>query len=347
MTMDRVSVSAATMDDFAACDAFVANSPNATLFHRPGWGPVVERTYGYRSQYLMAKTVAGEVQGVLPLVAVKSPLFGHALLSTAFFVYGGILAANDTVRDALARKAKELGETSGADYVELRSQSAALQEWPTKSTVYATFKREIAQDEADNLKQIPRKKRADVRKGIKSNLDVTTGIDPKTFYAIYAESLRNLGTPVFGLRFVEAILTEFGEITELSMASRDGEPLAVLMSFFFKDEVLPYYGGALPAARACHAYDLLYWSLMRRAVERGTRTFDFGRSKFGTGAFDYKAYWGFEPTPLHYQYHLIKTKEMPDINPLNPKFQLMTRIWQKLPLPVANTIGPLIARQLG
>ena len=256
-------------------------------------------------------------------------------------------AVDKVARDALAAKAAALGEESGAAYVELRSQTAILPDWPTKSTVYATFRREMAEDEAENLKQIPRKKRADVRKGIKSDLDVTTGIDPKTFHAVYAESVRNLGTPVFGRRFADAILAEFGDITELSMVSHQGQPHAVLMSFDFKDQVLPYYGGSLPAARRSHAYDLLYWSLMRRAVGRGLRIFDFGRSKFGTGAFDYKTYWGFEPTPLHYQYHLIKTSEIPDINPLNPKFRLMTRIWQKLPLPIANMIGPFISRQLG
>jgi FemAB-related protein (PEP-CTERM system-associated) len=123
--------------------------------------------------------------------------------------------------------------------------------------------------------------------------------------------------------------------------------LAALLSFYFKDQVMPYYGGAVPAARPSHAYDLLYWSLMRRAVGRGARVFDFGRSKVGSGAFDYKRFWGFEPTPLAYQYCLVRARTVPDVNPLNPKYRHMVAIWRRLPLPVANRLGPLLARQLG
>ena len=110
---------------------------------------------------------------------------------------------------------------------------------------------------------------------------------------------------------------------------------------------MPYFGGAVPAARPVHAYDLLYWSLMRRAVARGAAVFDFGRSKLGTGAFDYKRFWGFEPTPLEYQYHLVRAKAVPDVNPLNPKYSRVVAAWRRLPLPVANRLGPLLARQLG
>lgn len=341
-----LTVAVAQPSDEASWQDFVRGHDDAIIFHDFGWSRVIERAYGYRPHYLIAKE-GGEFRGILPLIDLNTPLFGHALVSVAFFVYGGILASDEAAVGALAAKAVEYGNRLGIDYVELRSQDALLPDWTTKSKTYATFRREIAVDEAENLKQIPRKKRADVRKSIKSDLDVTVDIDVASFYRIYSESVRNLGTPVFSRKFATAIVEEFADNTELSMVSRNGQPLAVLMSFFFKDQVLPYYGGALPAARPSHAYDRQYWSLMRRAVERGAKVFDFGRSKFGTGAFDYKTYWGFEPTPLHYQYKLLKQKELPDINPLNPKYRLMTQVWQRLPISVANRLGPLIARQLG
>lgn len=166
------------------------------------------------------------------------------------------------------------------------------------------------------------------------------------FYRIYAESLRNLGTPVLPRRFYTAIADEFGDAVELSTISGPEGPVAALMTYFFKDVAMPYYGGATPAARPLHAYDLQYWRLMGRALERGCSIFDFGRSKRGTGAFDYKTYWGFEPTPLAYQFHLVRRRELPEINPLNPKYRLMVDTWKKLPLPVANTLGPFVARQI-
>jgi FemAB-related protein (PEP-CTERM system-associated) len=338
----------ACLDDsgLAEWDAFVQQEPSATFFHRAGWSRVIRRAYGYETHFLLARR-GGQIVGVLPLVHLKTLVFGQSLISTGFCVYGGIASSDPEAIEALADEAARLGKKLGVSYVEMRSQQALIPGWKTKSDVYATFRRELHDTDDANLKAIPRKKRADVRKGIKSELTVDTGGDIDTFHAIYAESVRNLGTPVFSKRYIIAIAEEFGEDCEVSVVHGPDGPVAALASFYFRDQVLPYYGGGTPAARPLHAYDQLYWTLMCRAIRRGARVFDFGRSKFGTGAFDYKTYWGFEPTPLHYQYHLVKADEVPDINPLNPKYKLMVSAWQKLPLPVANMIGPWVARQLG
>lgn len=344
--MSHTLVSTLDEADEQRWEGLVAEHPDATLFHRAGWRRVIARAYGHRAHYLTARR-AGHLCGVLPLIEVRSPLFGHSLVSVAFFVHGGILAADEHARMALADAAARLGRELGVAHVELRSERAELPRWATKAGTYAVFRRELAVAEAAALQAIPRKKRADVRKSLAAGLTVETGIAPALFHAVYAESVRNLGTPVFPCRFVDAILAEFGQITELSLVRRGETPLAALLSFYFRDRVLPYYGGAVPAARPVHAYDLLYWSLMRRAVERGARVFDFGRSKRGTGAFDYKRFWGFEPTPLAYQYHLVRARAVPDLSPLNPSYGRMVAAWRHLPLPVANRLGPLLARQLG
>lgn len=330
----------------AGWDDFVAAHADATLFHRAGWRRVIRAAHGHATPYLLARDRDG-VRGVLPLVEVASPVFGRALISTGFFVYGGILAADAAARDALAAAAARLGASRRVDYVELRSERPVLADWATKSELYATFRRRLEPDGEARLKAIPRKKRADVRKSLKAGLITDVGVAPERFHRLYAESVRNLGTPVFALRFVRAICREFPELAELSLVRLGDTPLAALLSFYDRDRVLPYYAGAVPAARPVHAYDHLYWSLMERAVARGVELFDFGRSKTGTGAYDYKRFWGFEPTPLAYQYHLVRAAEVPDVNPLNPKYRLMVRGWQKLPLPVANRLGPWLARQLG
>lgn len=330
----------------AAWDAFVEREPSATFFHLSGWQRVMARTYGYDTHYLAA-VGGGRIEGVLPLVHVRSRLFGNALISNAFCVYGGIAASNPAAVQALADAAAALGERLAADYVELRSAEAAVPGWAVKDGTYATFRRPLSAKDDDNLKAIPRKKRADVRKAIKADLRVDVSGDLDAFYRIYAESVRNLGTPVFAKRYLAAVKAEFGDQCEIAVVHGPEGPAAALTSFYFRDQVLPYYGGGASAARQLHAYDYLYWTLMQRAAARGVRLFDFGRSKRGTGAFDYKTYWGFEPTPLAYQYYLVRSRDVPDVNPLNPKYRLMVAAWRKLPLPAANMLGPFLSRQLG
>jgi FemAB-related protein (PEP-CTERM system-associated) len=170
---------------------------------------------------------------------------------------------------------------------------------------------------------------------------------PDRFFSMYAESVRNLGTPVFPKAWFHALQREFGDKCQVLSISHEGQPVAAVMSFFFRNEVLPYYGGGGLAARPVAGNDFMYWEVMRRAADRGMTLFDFGRSKVGTGPFNFKKYWGFEPEPLYYEYNVKAGRAMPDINPLNPKYALMINTWRRLPLSVANRLGPFIARNLG
>ena len=332
-----------------AWDAFVDSCPRATFFHKAGWARLVSDVYGHRPHYWLARR-GGAIAGVLPLVNMRTWLSGNALVSVPFCVYGGIAATDGETHAALARKAESLGREIGAEFVELRhrSESEPLPDgWRTKADRYATFRKSISADHDANLKAIPRKKRADVRKGLTSGLTVDNSGDIDSFYRIYADSVHRLGTPVFPQRWFRAIARTFAGSTDISVVHGPNGPVAALISFYFRDEVLPYYGGALDAARELHAYDHMYWAQMCRAADRGARIYDFGRSKIGTGAYDYKSYWGFEPAPLTYGFRLIKRAELPDINPLNPKYARMVEIWKRLPLSVANLVGPHLARHLG
>jgi FemAB-related protein (PEP-CTERM system-associated) len=334
-------------DEAGSWDDFVRAAADGTFFHLCAWRRVVEKSLGHRCHYRVAWR-AGRIAGILPLVHVRSVLFGTALVSVGFGVYGGILAADEDAARALADDAGRLGERLGVDYIELRHVAQRNLGWLAKSDLYVTFERRLAPSRDANLKAIPRKKRADLRKAIDNpKLSVEVGTTFDTFYRIYAESLRNLGTPVLPRRFYAAIAEEFGPAVELSAVHGPEGPVAALMTFYFKDRTMPYYGGATPAARPLHAYDLLYWSLMERAVERGTLVYDFGRSKRGTGSFDYKTYWGFAPEPLNYDFRLVRKTSLPDVNPLNPKYRLMIETWRRLPLAVANALGPFVARQIG
>jgi FemAB-related protein (PEP-CTERM system-associated) len=336
-------------EDRAAWDSYVLDHPQSTFFHRFGWRQAIENAYGHDSQYLIAEDDTGLIQGIVPLTLVKSPFFGRSLISTAFTVGGGVLASSPEAYAALAEEMVRQGHIHDVQYVEVRG-GAPHGGWAVKDETYAGFTREIAQSEDECLTQIPRKKRADLRKAIKAaeagKLTVQCSDGLGSFYALYAESVRNLGTPVMPRKFIQQLLYAFGDDVEVSVVDAEGKAVAGLISFYHRDTVLPYYGGAKPAARGLHAYDYMYWAQMRRAAEKGIKQFDFGRSKTGTGAYAYKKHWGFEPQPLTYQYYLIKAQDVPDVNPNNPKFKLMTQVWQKLPLPVANRLGPVLAGNL-
>lgn len=341
------SVRALTLDD-PRLAAFVAAHPDATPFHRPGWLAAVERGCGQNAHYLAADA-GGVIIGVLPLTEMRSPLFGSALVSSGFAVDGGILASDAAAAAALADGAWELARKLGIGSVELRG-GAAPDGWQVNEGVYAGFARDLPADEVSILAAIPRKQRAEVRRALTFDLEVRIGrdeADRADHYRIYAESVRNLGTPVFPRALFDAVLDAFGTDADILTVSRDGVPLASVLSLYHNGTVYPYWGGGIFEARKWRANDLMYFALMRYAAERGMRRFDFGRSKTGTGAYAFKKNWGFDPTPLSYASRTADDAAAREINPLNPRYRLQTAIWKKLPLWAANRLGPPIARGLG
>lgn len=329
-----------------AWDRFVEAAPAATFFHRAGWRGVIEAAFRQQAHYLFTEQ-DGAITGVLPLVHMRSRLFGNRLISAPFCVYGGPLAADAESGQKLVEAAIDKMRQLDARVVEFRTQGPAAEGWTVRSDLYATFRRPIDPDPEKNLKAIPRKQRAVVRKAFEYSLQSHSDRDADRFHRLYAESVRNLGTPVFSRHYLRLLLDRFRNCSEVLTVLDGGKPIAAVLSFFFRDEVLPYYGANTPIARQRAASDFMYWEVMRRAAAQGARLFDFGRSKYGTGSFAFKKNWGFTPEPLHYQYWTRPGDAVPEINPLNPKYELMIRAWKHLPLPVANLLGPGIVRGIG
>lgn len=327
-------------------DAFVEAHTEGTFFHLAPWRHVIEKAFGHKTYFLFVEE-NGEIQGVLPLGHVNSRLFGNTLVSTPFCVYGGMLVNNFEARLALDNAAQKLAQQLKVDCLELRNRKQEHTSWPSKSDLYVTFRKDIDPDPEVNMQNIPRKQRAMVRKGIKAGLvgEIDFGLD--RFYEAYASSVHALGTPVFSRKYFEVLKNTFGDKCEILVITKDGELISAVMSFYYKDEVLPYYGGGTSAARRVKGNDFMYWELMRRAGENGIRVFDYGRSKVGTGSYSFKKNWGFEPVPLHYEYYLVNATEIPDINPLNPKYRLFIAMWKKLPFALTKLIGPHIVKNLG
>jgi FemAB-related protein (PEP-CTERM system-associated) len=322
--------------------------PDGTFFHRAGWAKVIETAFGHVTHYCFTER-DGAITGVLPLGRVKTLLFGDTLISNPFCVYGGPLAADTESEAALIAHAESLLKRTGASALEFRHRApvAAADGWTERPDLYVTFRKPFESDHERNMKAIPRKQRAMVRKAIQNRLSSVANREVGVLHRIYAESVRNLGTPVFSRRYFQVLMDVFGDAADIVTIMDQEAPIASVMNFYFRNEVLPYYGGGSAAARGRAGNDFLYWETMRRAADRGFRLFDFGRSKIGTGSYSFKHNWGFEPAKMHYRFRLKPGETIPELNPLNPKYRLFIAAWKRLPLPVANAVGPFIVRGLG
>ncbi|MDR1423999.1 MAG: FemAB family PEP-CTERM system-associated protein [Azoarcus sp.] len=349
MAGGAIGIHTLSAGDASRWDAFVRATPQATFFHLSAWQRILAEEFGHRTHYLYAER-DGEIVAVLPLAEVKSLLFGHALVSLPFCVYGGIAAADDAgagVLAALETEADARARRLGVRHLEFRNLAPRHPDWPHQD-IYVTFRKTIAPDDETNLLAIPRKQRAMVRKGIANGLVAHVDDDLERFFALYADNVRHHGTPALPKRFFARLRQEFaGDCEVLTVTDHAGRALSSVLTFFFRDEALAYYAGDVPRARALAANDFKYWELMRRARARGCKVFDYGRSKIGTGPWHFKQHWGFEPQPLAYEYRLYKRGGVPQNNPLNPKYRLFIAAWKRLPLAVANAIGPFIVRNLG
>jgi len=327
-------------------DDFVLACPQATFFHRAGWQRIIRDVFRHNTYFLYAEE-DGRVQGVLPLAHVHSYLFGNSLVGLPFAVYGGVASNTDAAAQALEAEAQAIAKRLGVDHLELRNLNQRHADWPTQD-LYVTFRKDILPDEEGNMLAIPRKQRAMVRKGIKNGLVSQTDANVDRFFALYADNVHRHGTPAMPKGYFSALQAEFGADCEvLTVTGPDGRLLSSVMSFYFRDEVLPYYAGDDESARDLAANDFKYWELLRRACARGLKVFDYGRSKQGTGSFAFKKNWGFVPATLHYEYCLYKRDTIPQNNPSNAKYKLMIETWRRMPIGLANWLGPFIVRNLG
>jgi len=342
---DEIVVRKATIDHLREWDDYVDRNDDATFFHRAGWFRVLKDSFNHIPHYLRALDSEGNTRGVLPMFEVKSVLFGHYLVSIPFAVYGGAVADSDEIRRLLEDEAARLACELSVDYLELRCKEKTRDDWPSKS-MHATFLRNIEDGDEAILLSIKNKQRAVIRKSLKNNLSREFPDDIADFFYAYSLSLRNLGTPAFSKRYFQNLKKEFGDDCEVvSIKGEDGLHCS-LVSFYFKDQVLPYYGGGLPQSRMSKAMDFMYFDLMCRAGSRGYKTFDFGRSKIDSGSYNYKRHWGFSPQLLHYQYFLVNAEKLPELSANNPKYRMMSAVWQKLPLRMCQLLGPLISKYL-
>jgi FemAB-related protein (PEP-CTERM system-associated) len=336
------------------CDGEVAEriegfvkEAEGSLFHRPKWLLAAEKACGHKATGLLAERM-GAIVGWLPLSVVHSHVFGRALVSSGFGVGGGVLSDDPLVAEALANASCELAQRSSCASVELRG-GFVPEAWQLQESSHANFVADLAEDDEAQLLAIPRKQRADVRKSLKGDLTVTTGAsqrDVDAHYELYAESVRNLGTPVFPKKLFEVMLEMFEDEADILTVSNGAEPVASVLSFYHQGTVMPFWGGGNFAARGLKANERMYYELMLHARARVMTRFDFGRSKVDSGPYRYKKNWGFEPEPMTYGSWSADPSQARDVDPTSDAYARKIELWKKLPLPIANRLGPIIARGL-
>jgi FemAB-related protein (PEP-CTERM system-associated) len=325
-------------------DEFVLRHPRGTFFHLTGWKSVLERTFGFKACYRLVRR-AERITGIAPFFLVSNWVTGKCLISIPFAAYGGIVAEDEESEAALLAHMRELANAENVQFLEIRERDHGLYGEFQANPRYATFTIPLETDPERNLKRFPRDTRYMIRKGEKAGLTSRTGpeqIGP--FYQLLATNYHKLGTPVFPRKLFDNLLQSFGEDLHLLLVYAGKKPVSGVLCFKFRDTILPYYSGATADAPKLAANNFMYWDLIKHACSAGFRSFDFGRSKVGTGSYAFKTQWNAIVQSLNYQVFLVRRKTMPNFSPLNPKFEMASRIWRRLPYWMTTRMGPRVVR---
>jgi FemAB-related protein (PEP-CTERM system-associated) len=330
--------------DDRAWDEYVLQCPNAGVYQRAGWARVIERGYGHVPIYLWARDTSA-VRGVLPLVLFRGALGGRSLVSLPFLDEGGLCADDDVARAALWEAAQDMAKRERAAAIELRQgPPSGLPLAPLGSKVSVML--ELASDPGTMWKRLDAKVRNQVRKAMTSGLTPAwcgiEGLDD--FYTVFAQNMRDLGSPVHAKRFFAAILEEFAGDARLLLVRDRSRVVAGGVCMVFRDTVLVPWASSLRESRSRNPSNLLYWEVIRSACDKGLRWLDFGRSTPGGGTYRFKMQWGGSERRLNWQ---VDPSERPSlVDSENPRYRLMIQAWQKLPVPLTKVIGPILRKRL-
>ncbi len=337
-------------------EAYVDAHADGTFFHTLVWRDAILDAFPHDSHYLAAWR-EDRLVGVFPLMRISSYLAGRILVSVPYGVYGGTLADDDEAREALLSHAQNLATRLNAQWIDIRSME---RQWPQLPVVtrYVTFRKHLPDDPQRVIGEMPRKARAAARQARERHGLTTVDGDEHldTVWELYSRSMRRLASLNYPTRFFNALLERTSAFAShatarcrhlVQLVMHGGNPVAGLISFGYGDTLMPYFSGYDEAYARMHPNNLMYLAAMERGVELGCRMFDFGRSRIDNkGAYDFKRFQGFEPTPLHYQYYVPEGGRAPDLTPANPKLALARRVWPKLPLAVTRPLGAWLTRSI-
>jgi FemAB-related protein (PEP-CTERM system-associated) len=326
-------------------NGYVRRNPLGTVDHLWEWRRIFSEVFGHQSEYLVARR-DDQVVSVLPLVLFRSRIFGRSVVSLPMLNYGGLLGDDGDAREALIAEAARVGRAFGARYVELRHRSR-LTRLPSRDHK-VSVRLALTDNAAALWDALDRKVRNQIRKAQKSEFTVEAGGAPLVdrFYQVFAENMRDLGTPVYSRRLFRMVAEQFREGATFHLVSHAGRPVAAGVTLLHGDTILVPWASSLRSYRQLCPNMLLYWTMIEHALSAGARTFDFGRSSADASTLAFKLQWGAVAEPQAWEYVLLTATEVPEHGPVNPHFERAIEAWKRLPLGIANALGPAIVRQI-
>lgn len=328
-------------------DTYVQAHLSSSNYHQYGWRDVIENSFNHRCFYMTARNHTGIIVGILPLVFMQSKVFGRFLISLPFFNYGGLLCNRQEIGDAMLAKAIDLQKEQRSEYIELRHSNQWTGDMPTKQHKVAMVL-DLAKDREAQWHGFNAKLRNQIRKAEKSGLSATLGSNEllTAFYTVFVRNMRDLGTPVYGQSFFASALNAFPDNTRIISVYLKEKPVASGLISWFRNTVEIPWASSIRDFNSLCPNNLLYWTALQFALEKGAKQFDFGRSTPGEGTFRFKEQWGASPRQLHWQYLLSEKSSLPELNVKNPKYNMAIRVWKKLPLRITRILGPHIIRSI-
>jgi FemAB-related protein (PEP-CTERM system-associated) len=332
-------------EDTRAIREYLSTSPSGTLYHDIRWLEVIRESFGHRTFYLVSEETEGRVTGILPLVHMKSIIFGNFLVSMPFFNYGGISAGDEESKSLLLEESIRIAERVGAEYIEFRQTEPIDGNMPVK-TGKVSMRLSLPGTVDDLWKSFPSKLRSQVRRPEKAGMIVKVGREEELegFYRVFSINMRALGTPVYPINFFRNILEKFPEKIWICTVYRLNKPVASGFLAGFMDTLEIPWASSIRRYNRMSPNMLLYWGSLSYAIERGYKIFDFGRSTPGEGTYRFKAQWGAKPVQLYWNYWLKDNGELPDVTPGNPKYKFAIEAWKKMPLKITRFLGPRIVK---
>lgn len=328
-------------------DDYVRRSEEASVYHCSRWRTIIRETCGHGSFWLFSTNAEGAVDGILPLVHLKSVLFGNMLVSMPYFNYGGVCADEEGTETRLIEEAARIARRVGARHIEFRQEKRLNHGLPVK-TAKVSMRRDLPATPDDLWESLPSKLRSQVRRPLKEGMTCRIGRTEELdgFYDVFATNMRDLGTPVYAKRFFRNILDGFPDNSWICSIYKGRMPVASGFLIGFKGRMEIPWASSLKRYNRLSPNMLLYWSCLRFSCERGFRVFDFGRSTPDEGTYRFKEQWGAKPVPLYWHYWLPDGEPMPQIHPKNEKYRIAIRCWKRLPVGLTKRIGPWLVKKI-
>jgi len=337
----------ADVRDEARIDRYVIISDITNTYHDVRWGRIAERCFGHKYYVLLSENADGVIDGILPFVHIKSWIFGNYMVSMPYFNYGGVCANDESTQERLIDEAVRMAKDLKVQHIEFRQEVSLNNGFPEK-THKVSMRLRLSDSPDELLRSFPSKLRSQIKVPQKAGLTVRIGRmeELESFYTVFSRNMRDLGTPVYPMKFFRSILEAFPENTWIGSVYAGNVPVASGFLAGFKSRI------EIPWASSVRSYNrfspnmLLYWSCLKFACEQGYGTFDFGRSTAEESTYKFKEQWGAAPSPMIWSYWVHDEAKIPDLTTRNPKYQLAIGIWKRLPLPVTQMLGPRIVKNI-